>query len=276
MNWKTIRVGILVILVVVNLALFWLNRLEQDQLYAATDDQLQQVIALYEENEVDLDVLIHRESYPRARVILGDASLLDRSLVEVLLGTEYQTTYMDAQQTRYAKEGETILLDPTHHRIEYTSEQLRWPLWEEGTLRSLADTQVSACVGDLEYVCIQESMEEEYAEFLYCQHWNEEYLFMNQILVRIEAEGTAQIIMEYYEPMGYEETEREIRPIDEMLYAVLRVILEERQDDEAIVVTEIRSGYDLKGQEAVYCLEFVLNHGEKTIRMNAYTNERMD
>ena len=264
------------ILVVVNLALFWLNRLEQDQLYAATDDQLQQVIALYEENEVDLDVLIHRESYPRARVILGNASLLDRSLVEVLLGTEYQTTYMDAQQTRYAKEGETILLDPTHHRIEYTSEQLRWPLWEEETLRSWADTQVSACVGDLEYVCIQESMEEEYAEFLYCQHWNEEYLFMNQILVRIEAEGTAQIIMEYYEPMGYEETEREIRPIDEMLYAVLRVILEERQDDEAIVVTEIRSGYDLKGQEAVYCLEFVLNHGEKTIRMNAYTNERMD
>ena len=276
MNWKTIRVGILVILVVVNLALFWLNRLEQDQLYAATDDQLQQVIALYEENEVNFDVLIHRESYPRARVILGDASLLDRSLVEVLLGTEYQTTYMDAQQTRYAKEGETILLDPTHHRIEYTSEQLRWPLWEEETLRSWADTQVSACVGDLEYVCIQESMEEEYAEFLYCQHWNEEYLFMNQILVRIEAEGTAQIIMEYYEPMGYEETEREIRPIDEMLYAVLRVILEERQDDEAIVVTEIRSGYDLKGQEAVYCLEFVLNHGEKTIRMNAYTNERMD
>ena len=276
MNWKTIRVGILVILVVVNLALFWLNRLEQDQLYAATDDQLQQVIALYEETEVDLDVLIHRESYPRARVILGNASLLDRSLVEVLLGTEYQTTYMDAQQTRYAKEGETILLDPTHHRIEYTSEQLRWPLWEEETLRSWADTQVSACVGDLEYVCIQESMEEEYAEFLYCQHWNEEYLFMNQILVRIEAEGTAQIIMEYYEPMGYEETEREIRPIDEMLYAVLRVILEERQDDEAIVVTEIRSGYDLKGQEAVYCLEFVLNHGEKTIRMNAYTNERMD
>ena len=59
---------------------------------------------------------------------------------------------------------------------------------------------MSACVGDLEYVCIQESMEEEYAEFLYCQHWNEEYLFMNQILVRIEAEGTAQIIMEYYEP----------------------------------------------------------------------------
>ena len=99
---------------------------------------------------------------------------------------------------------------------------------------------------------------------------------MSQILVRIVAEGTAQIIMEYYEPMGYEETEREIRPIDEMLYAVLRVILEERQDIEAIVVTEIRSGYDLKGREAVYCLEFVQNHGEKTIRMNAYTNERMD
>lgn len=99
---------------------------------------------------------------------------------------------------------------------------------------------------------------------------------MNQILVRIGAEGTAQIIMEYYEPMGYEETEREIRPIDEMLYAVLREILEERQDDETVVLTEIRSGYDLEGQESVYCLEFVLNQGEKTIRMNAYTNERMN
>ncbi len=69
---------------------------------------------------------------------------------------------------------------------------------------------------------------------------------------------------------------REIRPIDEMLYAVLREILEERQDDEPIVLTEIRSGYDLEGQEAIYCLEFVLNQGEKTIRMNAYTNERLN
>lgn len=276
MNWKTIRVGILGILVVVNIVLFWLNRLEQDQLYAATDDQLQRVIALYEENEVNLDVLIHRESYPRARILLGDASLLDRSLVEAFLGTEYQTTYMDAQQTRYAKEGETILLDPAHHRMEYTSEQLRWPLWEEETLRSWADVQVSACAGDLGFTCIQESMGEEQAEFLYCQRWNEEYLFMNQILIRIEAEGNAQIIIKYYEPLGYEEMKREIRPIDEMLYAVLREILEERQDDEPIVLTEIRSGYDLEGQEAIYCLEFVLNQGEKTIRMNAYTNERLN
>lgn len=275
MNWKTIRVGLLVILVVVNLALFWMNRLEQDRLYAATDDQLQQVFALYEENGVDVDVLINRESYPRAPMVLGEASLLDRSLVEALLGAEYQTTYMDARQTRYAKEGETILLDPANHRAEYTSEKLRWPIWEKETLRSWADAQVSACVGSRDYVRIGESVEEERAEFSYCQIRGEEYLFMNRIRVMIEAEGAVSITMEYYEPLGYEEDKREIRPIDEMLYAVLREILAEDWE-KSPSLTQIRCGYDLDGQEAVYCLEFVIGDGQETIRMNAYTNERIE
>ena len=121
MNWKTIRAGLMAVLIVINIALFWMNRLETDRLYLASDEDLDLILELYEENGIRLGTILHRESYPRAPLQLGGAEILNRELVERILGSDYQVAYMDARQSRYTKGDQTILMDPENHRMQYQS-----------------------------------------------------------------------------------------------------------------------------------------------------------
>lgn len=67
MNWKTIRAGLMAVLIVINIALFWMNRLETDRLYLASDEDLDLILELYEENGIRIGTILHRESYPGRR-----------------------------------------------------------------------------------------------------------------------------------------------------------------------------------------------------------------
>ena len=40
-NWRTIHTVLLLLLILVNLGLFWANRMEMDRLYSASDEELE-------------------------------------------------------------------------------------------------------------------------------------------------------------------------------------------------------------------------------------------
>ncbi len=254
-NWRTIHTVLLLLLILVNLGLFWANRMEMDRLYSASDEELERVLALYDRENIQVDAVLRREGYPKAPAILGGAGFLTTELVEKFLGTEYRTAYMDARQRRYTKGEESILLDPEGHRFVYT-----------GTLKAESVEELAArCLSG--WICT----EYEENRWVYVQKKEDLYLYYNRAEFLVSDEGQITLELQYYEPLGYETTTREVRPLDELMYGALREIL--LRSPEGAVLQEIRYGYDLNSyRDAVYCLEFALDNG-KTVRINAYSGE---
>ena len=65
-NWRTIHAVMLLLLILVNLGLFWANRMEMDRLYSASDEELERVLALYDRENIQVDAVLRREGYPKA------------------------------------------------------------------------------------------------------------------------------------------------------------------------------------------------------------------
>ncbi|MBQ7915849.1 MAG: hypothetical protein IJ315_03570 [Firmicutes bacterium] len=270
MSWKTIRAGLLVLLIIVNLALFWMNRLEQDRLYLVKDKDLRQVLELYEQNNIVVESVLYKESYPRAPILLGDADYLSPEMVERFLGADYRIVYMDGQQRQYTKGDETILLDPVNHRLVYTLQLSEGRKWSRERLKAWSASKVEECLegGDVHWVCT----EEKEGEWIYVQERDGEYLYFNRAIIKMSDTDSVVLEISYYEPLKYMKQTREVRPLDELMYGAMKTIIQ-RGDSESHVVTQIRHGYDLDASlQSVYCLEFVLANG-RTVRINAYTNE---
>lgn len=274
MNWKTIRAGLLVVLIVINIALFWMNRLETDRLYSASDKDLEFILELYEQNGIHLGTILHRESYPRAPLQLGGAEVLNRELVERILGSEYQVAYMDARQSRYTKGEQTILLDPENHRMQYQNAAGPIVDWTMEALSQKSDELIQTWFADTaQYVRIKFSIKEQSAQFIYCQQKEGLCLYFNRIVVQLYADGRVNAAVQYYKPEGYEAQKKEVRPLDELLYGAMKEIVRRKGEAEEVTIKEIRTGYDRTAAgECVYCLEFVLDDS-KSVRVNGYTNE---
>lgn len=274
MNWKTIRAGLMAVLIVINIALFWMNRLETDRLYLASDEDLDLILELYEENGIRLGTILHRESYPRAPLQLGGAEILNRELVERILGSDYQVAYMDARQSRYTKGDQTILMDPENHRMQYQSADAGITAGTGEELKQWADQLILTWFTDAAgLVCTQTRNRQQSVQFVYCQKKEGLYLYFNRVILQIQADGSMSAAVQYYQPGGYEGQKKEIRPLDELMYGAMKEIVRLKGEEEQVMLTEIRSGYDRSSDgQCVYCIEFVLDNG-KTVRMNGYSNE---
>ena len=270
MNWKTIRTGLLVLLVVVNLALYWMNRLERDRLYSATDTDLRQVLELYEQNGIVVESVLYRDAYPRAPILLGEADYLSPEMVERFLGADYRIVYMDGQQRQYTKGKEMILLDPANNRLRYEFTLETGRVWSRERLKAWGQSKVEECLEEekVHWVCTEEKS----GEWIYVQERNGEYLYFNRAIIKMSEPGLVTMEISYYEPLEYMKQTREVRPVDELMYGAMKTIIE-RDDPDSRMVTQIRHGYDLDASlQSVYCVEFVLSNG-RTVRINAYTNE---
>ncbi|MBQ7063480.1 MAG: hypothetical protein IJM90_01125 [Firmicutes bacterium] len=270
MSWRTIRTGFLIGLIILNIVLFWATRVVRDQRYTAKEENMERILELYKENGISIQCILNREGYPKPLYRMGEASLFNRQMIERFLGSEYQTAYMTARQSRYTTDTAMLRLDPDNHllTLQSSGEPLRW---QSRNLMSIAQSWVERTVGS-EWVCTEYQVDEALAEFIFTQYTNGLYLYFNHMIVRLHPDGTLRIFLQYYEPEGFEAGAQEIRPLDELMYGAMKTILQ-RCAPENRVVEELRYGYDSNDRsESAYCLEFVLAGG-RTVRVNAFTNE---
>ncbi len=276
MSWKTIRTVFILFLVGVNIVLFWMGRIARDIRYTVTEDNMQTIYDLYEKNGIEIRTAINRTGYPKKEILLGSSEALGRSLVESFLGPVYQTVYLDGRQSRYSTETAALTLDPENHRLQFrqTADPWQGDGREEEVYAFSKVEELTALqpFTEGEWILTGSRNEPAYREWIFTQRVNGEYRFYNRLTVRSSRSGIRQVGLQYYATEGYSRAEREIRPLDELLYGAMRSICQKSsQEDRAIV--DVRYGYDAgSGSAGVYAVEFVLaNH--RTVRMNAYTGE---
>lgn len=276
MSWKTIRTVFILFLVGINIVLFWMGRIARDNRYTVTEDNMQIIYDLYEKNGIEIRTAINRTGYPKKEALLGTSEALDRSLVESFLGPVYQTVYLNGRQSRYSTDSASLTLDPENHRLQLRETTGAWTgdgNEEEAYVKSIVEMlEADPAFTEGEWVLSGSRNEAAYREWIFTQKVNGEYRFYNRLTVRSYRNGTRQVGVQYYATEGYSRTEREIRPLDELLYGAMRsVYLKGGETDRAIV--DVRYGYDVGGDSAgVYAVEFVLSNG-RTVRMNAFTGE---
>lgn len=172
------------------------------------------------------------------------------------------------------KGDQTILMDPENHRMQYQSADAGITAGTGEELKQWADQLILTWFTDAAgLVCTQTRNRQQSVQFVYCQKKEGLYLYFNRVILQIQADGSMSAAVQYYHPGGYEGQKKEIRPLDELMYGAMKEIVRLKGEEEQVMLTEIRSGYDRSSDgQCVYCIEFVLDNG-KTVRMNGYSNE---
>ena len=160
MTWRWIRTVLLILLLIANLVLFWARRVMTDNRYTAGTEEMEEIREYLEDNSIRIEGVLDRKGYPQAVPVTGEMEDIGREVAERFLGTEYQTTYLDAHRSgdttvdffhdpRLFRADRLILSYPVITGGEYAHrgsfERLLGPTPEERALRWFSlETQVTA------------------------------------------------------------------------------------------------------------------------------------
>lgn len=278
MTWRVIRTVVLILLIVANIVLFWARRVMTDSRYTVSTEEMEEIREYLESNSVLIECVLDRKGNPQTVPVTGEAENIDTGIVERFLGSEYETTYLDARRSRHYSDTATVQLDPEAHRVQYRKTGAEIAAWNAESLREQAAALLEKIYDeDVEMELTEEQMAGEYGEFVFSEKRDSRYYYMNRAVIRLYADGTESVTLQSYTVDGMTKKKYAICPLNELLFGAADTLAQRGISDgySTAVIVDVRYGYDVSGDgEAVYVIEFVLANG-RTVRMDAVHNRVM-
>ena len=245
MNWRVIRWILLIILVLLNLGLFFYSTYTNRQMYVVPRDRIENVRRQYEARGYELPENISNKQYPRHRLLLTPNDLEKRA--DAMWTEDYEKSYMPGSRIMYTCGTETITIDRDQSSMAYLQNEPGEPkevseeeaqLMAQEKARSMMDLQ------DLKLIRTLTDEEGTYI-FTFCEPYKNEVVFPNRTVVTVSQGTVIRASMVQYQIQGYDEGTWPIYPIDELLYSCLPSL---GQRDELTELT-IYYGYSIKSTE---------------------------
>ena len=120
MNGKRVILIILLLLLCLNLFLFSYYVYQKSRINQVPEEKVQQIIDLYQENNIDFAFEPQRKTGQGKYLQLGEADLDE--LAENVLETGFDKSYMYGSKVQYRAGNVTVITDWQKHQIVYTDE----------------------------------------------------------------------------------------------------------------------------------------------------------
>lgn len=278
MNGKRVILIILLLLLCLNLFLFSYYVYQKSRINQVPEEKVQQIIDLYQENNIDFAFEPQRKTGQGKYLQLGEADLDE--LAENVLETGFDKSYMYGSKVQYRAGNVTVITDWQKHQIVYTDEskateetgeagwQEKEPDEEERRqlLLPIARGFAQKWLGEQVYLAVSERREQE-SYFVFCQMREGAIIYFNQIEIYMTPQGVTSALLTYWKVEDESEKSYNLLPIDEILYAQLGMIKKEMREGANETVVQALEGYELASKEkesiGVPTMTIVLESGKK-------------
>ncbi len=258
MREKVIRIPLLILLLLLNLALLIANINSRIQRYRVNPQEMDRVQAMYEDNGISFKKQPSSLRRLQSSLEIGPADL-DAMVQDFLGNKEYSLTYIYGAKTQY-NAGSTILIaDWESHSISYRDTEVvseesleSWKnvLTEEEQLmlETVAMRFAQRWMGE-DVLITSWTRSGDTLRVTFAQMDDEEVYYFNSMTVVVLRSGIQSAELSYWRILGNGDPV-DAMPMDEMLYRGLDDILSsDRGRTETDTVNDILNGYTL---EAVY------------------------
>ncbi len=278
MNGKRVILIILLLLLCLNLFLFSYYVYQKSRINQVPEEKVQQIIDLYQENNIDFAFEPQRKTGQGKYLQLGEADLDE--LAENVLETGFDKSYMYGSKVQYRAGNVTVITDWQKHQIVYTdeskaTEETEEAGWQEKEpdeeerrqlLLPIARGFAQKWLGEQVYLAVSERREQE-SYFVFCQMREGAILYFNQIEIYMTPQGVTSALLTYWKVEDESEKSYNLLPIDEILYAQLGMIKKEMREGANETVVQALEGYELVSKEkesiGVPTMTIVLESGKK-------------
>lgn len=273
MNWRAIRLALLLMLVALNLGLLAYNVTLYRERYVVPDERIALVQEQYLREGYILPDTLPQKQFPVKRLVLKKMDLEERA--DGFWNEEYEKSYMIGSKVLYTSGSEVLTLDrdtSVMHYVQNEPELQKGSTKEEEHRLAISFARVMMQEEALTLVQIQEGTEGADI-YTFCQEYNEQLIFCNGISVTVYQGAVIEAYMQQYRIEGYDDEEQFIYPIDEVLFACLGEIGER----EAPASLELFYGYDVvrSGENQYYGEpQILICYGNgRNLLVNQYTVE---
>lgn len=289
MNWAKEKNILIVIFLILNIVLAYMNYQKNSSIYTLTSQQESNIKKLLYENNIMLYTLLPKQYPPMRKLILAPV-IFSEDEIDQIIKTFFNTNdgisiYIekiepDIIQTVYKKDGKTIGF--SDGRISY-SEELNFKeqvIYSKEDAKKLADNFLKKMDYNLSDLKV-DFMEEEKGvyRFLYYETYKDSYIYNSYIEILIRAEGIEYADIYKMKPVKYTEFSRSIYAPDEILFGFMNQFKKIEDNKSIIVIQKIDIGYLIEsdkrtdsGWEAIPYYRITLADG-RSFFLNAYTSK---
>lgn len=291
MNGKKILNRLVIVFIIINLLLFGFNISKYYEQYSLSDMRVENILTVLEEEGIQVEAQLPRLYFPKTKATLNliskDISTKEE-VVKALLGGNLEgvtrSNLIGSNQTSnkrmYKKGQEAIIFDG--EQIIYTNEAIA----EVGAMHSPQEIE-KVCETFLKRISKVTGLTQNYKEYnegepqriVYYPLFKGIPVFDLYIEFKVYEEGVRQITMKLglLEAIEEQIQNQEIYPIDVVLFGVKEYLTQEKP----LIITNITLGYSqnnevkssIWGEQVVPVYKIELSGLEKSIFVNAYTNE---
>lgn len=272
MNERVTRWVILVLLLALNLGLLGYSFRLQNAYTKVSQENMDQVMALFSENGVDFATELSSRNEPHS-VLTLKASNLDKMTETFLSEENYTVSYLYGSSVQYKTEDLTILIDRDENTISYldrsvgdfsgipsglteqTLEEMLQPLGRRFAEQWLSDVYLT-----------EWSLEKDGYHFVFRQVVSDKIYFFNTVTCVVGTEGVSHAVISCWSVSGREEQSSTLT-VDEVLYTGLRQMVKAGQVPNTVL--DVTDGYVLSYQDetpvAVPVQTLLLSRGSPVI-----------
>ncbi|WP_105617323.1 hypothetical protein [Vallitalea okinawensis] len=290
MEWIKIKKYLIAIFLFINLFLFGFNYLIERNRYTLSSNDNNLLKEVVSDNGMPIYTKYPNDFYPMSQLMMQEYHFNEKEIADQVFTAESKVSNYDNGKTTYTNinnEVEKLIFD--QQRINYVNEDGKFDINDKNNIRDEAITLAKKFASlltndeyDFVYLAYDMKKENEIYEVTLCEEYKGNKIFSNYLKVIVTKEGIIEAEYEHYAPTGYLGSEREIYPVDEVLYNVLYYI-EENYENANFALEDIDKGYYTNNiiidYEATanpsYRIPLMnLNTGQsQIIFVDAYTNE---
>lgn len=221
MNWKTIRLALLCLILALNIGLFGYNLYLNMERYIVPHERIEQLKEQYRKAGYVLPDTISTKQYPMKGLLLKKVDLEKRA--DAFWDAEYEKSYMIGSKVLYTCGTETVTVDRYNSSLTYTQNR---PVYTYGLSRK-EEEEIAlrfACrllnSEDLTLLSVSESKPGVYV-YLFCESYKGQLVFSKGASVTVCDGAVQQASMTQYTIEGFLD-EQPIYPVDEVLFSCLK------------------------------------------------------
>lgn len=288
MNWAKVKNILIIIFLILNGALGYMNYQKRIEAFTLTKQQESNIKKLLYDNNIMVYTLLPQK-YPSMRKLLLAPKPMDgeeqrKFLKEIFGGSEDLsistiTSEQYEKQTVYSKKNEKVGFSTGY--IFYRADlSLKSPkIYTKEGSKKLADEFLDRLGYRLSSLEWDFKEEDGNYKYIYYETYNGKFIYNSYIEFLIKPQGIEKVDIYEMKPIKYAELSRSIYAPDEMLFGFMNQVKKFKEPQKILVIQKIDLGYLvesekpwLKEGEAIPYYRITLADG-RYFYMNAYTNE---
>ncbi len=283
MNTNRLLTILIVVFMILNGVLYMMLTQEDANIYSLSEESYNQLTDILEQNDIIMYAPLPK-NYPRAKIVILAPVNNEDAISNVMFSSDPLPLAIsgDSQIHQTANEKLTFDHGKENGLIYYaaTNPVYKPSDYSTAAYRAVSDKFVLDITLNNEAFEWSDTREGEgFKVYYYNERFQEELLFCNEVLVKIEDRlGITEARTIRYEPYAFEETEYALHSVDEVLYRFMFYIRD--RTDVSLRITAVDIGYylgpddtnDLVSLSIEPYYRIKLGSG-KSYYVNAYTNE---